>query len=107
MGTHHKIEDLKAFGIEVPEYMKDTEHPVTGHIKDEDIEIDTSEIYYKLVEVDLYQPNLIPFLEHQVNKFIENASDTFLPSGQPFVIRDGSPEAKLVQLLVDLDSLQE
>ena len=93
MGTHHKFKDLKDFGIEIP-----------ATLEDEDI--DTSEIYYKLIEVDLYQPNLIAFLEQQVNKFIANASDNFLPSGQPFVIRDGSPEAKLVQLLLDLDSLQ-
>ena len=93
MATHHKFKDLKDFGIEIPATL-------------EDEEIDTSEIYYKLIEVDLYQPNLIAFLEQQVNKFIENASDNFLPSGQPFVIRDGSSEAKLVQLLVDLDGLQ-
>ncbi len=93
MATRHKFEDLKDFGIEIP-----------ASLEDEDI--DTSEIYYKLIEVDLYQHNLIPFLEQQVNKFIANASDNFLPSGIPFVIRDGSPEAKLVQLLVDIDGLQ-
>lgn len=96
MGTHHKIEDLKAFGIEIP-----------AMLEEEDIEIDTSEIYYKLIEVDLYQPNLIAFLEQQVNKFIGNASDRFLPCGRPFVVRDGSPEAKLVQMLADMDSLNE
>jgi len=91
MATHHKFEDLaERIRITVEE--------------EEDTEIDTSDIYYKLIQVDLHQPDPIAFLEQQVNKFIENASDDFLPSGQPFVV-DNVAKQSLVQMLVDVDNM--
>ncbi len=90
MGTRHKFEDLTAEVITLDE---------------EDIEIDTSEIYYKLIQVDLHQTDVVSNLEKAVNEFIENTSDNFIPTGQPFVV-DNVANKMLVQMLMDVENLQ-
>ena len=87
---------------------KDEQLAMTIEITQEDKEVNTDDIYYKLIEVDLSEKNPTAKLEKKVNKYINKASDNFMPSGVPFVVPSLSatqPAGKLVQTLVDIDEL--
>jgi len=49
----------------------------------EDDEIDTTDIYYKLIYVDVDEFEVLEKLEQKVNRFIELATDDFTPDGPP------------------------
>lgn len=87
---------------------KDEELAMTIEITQGEEEMDTNDIYYKLIEVSLDEKNPITRLEKKVNKYINKASDNFMPSGVPFIVPSTSatkPAAKIVQVLVDIDEL--
>jgi len=79
---------------------KDEELAMTIEISQEEKEVNTDDIYYKLIEVDIRQVDPIKKLEKKVNKYINKAGDEFMPHGAPFVVQD-----KLVQMLVDIDEM--
>jgi len=87
---------------------KDEEIAMTITVDHEEEEMNTDDIYYKLIEVSLDEKNPITRLEKKVNKYINKASDNFMPKGVPFIVPSTSatrPAAKLVQVLVDIDEL--
>jgi len=67
---------------------------------DEDEEIDTNDIWYKIIKVDSDSFDALDKLEAEVNKFISNTTDTFSPFGPPQKLDD-----YYIQLLVDNDNL--
>lgn len=79
---------------------KDEEIAMTIVIDSEEEEMNTDDIYYKLIEVSVGENNAITKLEKKVNKYINKAGDEFMPHGPPVVV-GGS----LVQMLVDIDEM--
>ena len=67
---------------------------------DKDEEIDTTDIWYKVISVDTDSFEAFEKLEELVNEFISKTSDTFLPLGPPQFM-----DGYLVQTLVDMDNL--
>ena len=79
---------------------KDEEIAMTIVIDSEEEEMNTDDIYYKLIEVNANVPEPLRKLEKKVNKYINKAGDDFMPHGAPFILKD-----RLVQMLVDTDEM--
>lgn len=98
---HEAIADMKKT---IEKLEKDYLVEVSVEDEEEETKIDTDDIWYKLISVDL--DNITPghdpvaILEQRVNKFIDEAEDNFRPCGAP-VYANGI----LLQSLVDIDEL--
>ena len=67
---------------------------------DEDEEINTTDIWYKIISVDAGAFDAFEKLEELVNEYISNTTDTFLPLGPPQEMG-----GHIIQTLVDMDNL--
>ena len=87
---------------------KDEELAMTIEYTQGDEEVNTDDIYYKLIEVNLDEKNPVAKLEKKVNKYINKAGDEFMPHGAPFIVPSTNAleaSGKLVQMLVDTDEM--
>ena len=97
------IADHKAKALEIEnDVFKTIEKVYLENEKEDedDEELDTTDVWYKIISVDSGSFDAFEKLEELVNEYISSTTDTFLPLGPPQEIG-----GHIIQTLVDMDNL--